>query len=218
MDQHIDSVYSDFYDSLFVHSLLQHEATSKPAFPIRKPAQPAFSTHSGWHRFLDDLCFMCDSRTGGKTVVAVLAERRSEETIFWLATPTMMQQSTANHLDGLLRVIRKMLRTDETHVQPLIDDVIRRSIERSPQRIHHYGGRLTHLIESMVQGDGTGMGEPLATDLRKLVMLRDVWDLSHGLSLSTNADWLWTIDSNASRCEFFPTTGRPPFAMNLSHG
>ncbi|KAK6400561.1 hypothetical protein LTR81_024187 [Elasticomyces elasticus] len=86
----------------------------------------------------------------------------------------MMQQGTANHLDGLLRVIRKMLRTDETHVQPLIDDVIRRSIERSPQRIHHYGGRLTHLIESMVQGNGTGMGESLATDLKKLVMLRDV--------------------------------------------
>ncbi|KAK4898292.1 hypothetical protein LTR49_027856 [Elasticomyces elasticus] len=94
----------------------------------------------------------------------------------------MIQQGTATHLDGLLCVIRKMLRTDETHVQSLIDDIISRSIERSPQRIHHYGGRLTHLIESMVQGDDTGMaagkkvstGEPLATDLRKLVMLRDV--------------------------------------------
>ncbi|KAK3617887.1 hypothetical protein LTR22_026572 [Elasticomyces elasticus] len=119
---------------------------------------------------------MCDSRTGGKTVAAVLAERSSGKTIFWLATPTMIQLGTANHLDGLLRVILKMLRTDETHVQPLIDDIISRSVERSPQRIHHYGGRLTHLIESMVQGDGIGVVESLATYLKKLVMLRDVHD------------------------------------------
>lgn len=116
---------------------------------------------------------MCDSRTGGKTVVAVLAEQSSGETVFWLATPTTIQQDTAYHLDGLLRVIQKMLRTDETRVLPLMNDIISRSIERSPRRIYHYGGRLTHLIETMVQGDDTAIGRLVSPSICfKLLTLR----------------------------------------------
>lgn len=46
-------------------------------------------TDAGWRRFLNDLCWLCDTDTGGKTVVSLAVEQLQHRKLrIWLASAT----------------------------------------------------------------------------------------------------------------------------------
>ncbi|KAK0888238.1 hypothetical protein LTR02_016500 [Friedmanniomyces endolithicus] len=175
--QDVDAVHADLYDGLFVHSLLQHETNQQASsanYPSPNTSQDVRST---WHRFLDDLCFMCDSRCGGKSVVALITEQVQGETIFWLTTDPVYQDSAANHLDAILRLLKESIHAHQDCVRLAIEQIAQQSVERSPQRVHHYGSRLRRIVQEQIPRAGSEVplvDVALHKELDYIVSVRDL--------------------------------------------
>lgn len=98
------------------------------------------------HKFLDGLCFLCDSRCGGKSVVALFPEQSVGETVFWMKANPTYQDYAANHLDTVLGYLKKSVHANTDGVRLSAEAITRRSIARSTQRVHNYRCRLSKLV------------------------------------------------------------------------
>ncbi len=159
--QDVDAVHADLYDGLLIQSLLQHDPTQLPSSVRRNSPNASQDIQSEWHRFLDDLCFLCDSQSGGKSVVALIAEEVRGESVFWVTTEPVYQDVAVDHLNVILHLLQKCIRADEGRMQALIKQIAQKSITRSPQRVHHYGYRLKNVTaeratEACAEGQSIG--------------------------------------------------------------
>jgi hypothetical protein len=157
IDQDANIVSSDLYDSLFLQSLLQH--ASNPQSKDARITHKYSDTRTEWHRFLDDLCSLCDSQCGGKSVVAIGVEQRSDHNIFWISTTPQYQQDAKIHLIELLALLTNFpLEGANSHFA--VAEITRRSIRRSKKRVHNYARRLRQLVNTQLSGkeefDGSG--------------------------------------------------------------
>jgi hypothetical protein len=149
IDQDATVVSSDLYDSLFLQSLLQHGA-----YPQGKDAKTRHThedTRTNWHRFLDDLCSLCDSQCGGKSVVSIGVEQRSDHNIFWISTAPQYQQDAEAHLVELLSLLTEFpLEGANSHFA--VAEMTRRSVLRSKRRVHNYARKLRQLVCTQLSG------------------------------------------------------------------
>jgi hypothetical protein len=156
--QDLDTVTSDLYDSLFLQSLLQHASRSHSE--SAHSADARVDERSDWHRFLDGICFLCDFKRAGKSVVSIGVEQGTGGAIFWITTTELYQESTECHLREILHLLTK--RSDEFSSGGLtLAEITRHSVERSKDRILDYTKRLERLVsderlkyEGSVQCDG----------------------------------------------------------------
>jgi hypothetical protein len=149
IDQDANIVSSDLYDSLFLQSLLQH--ASNPQSKDARITHTYSDTRTEWHRFLDDLCSLCDSQCGGKSVVAIGVEQRSDHNIFWISTTPQYQQDAKIHLIELLALLTNFpLEGANSHFA--VAEITRRSIRRSKKRVHNYARRLRQLVNTQLSG------------------------------------------------------------------
>jgi hypothetical protein len=151
------SQYTDMFDSLFVHSLLQHATHEGHGPLLSRSRRSQQDVQSSWHEFLDDLCFMCDHCRGGQSVVALLAEDSQCETVFWLATDSTNSTQAAEHLRHVLCGLNVIGRSDHILQAHLVDRIVKRTIELSRDRVAHYESKLRTLvmeIQSTSQWDG----------------------------------------------------------------
>lgn len=156
--QDLDTVTSDLYDSLFLQSLLQHASRSHSESAHGADARD--DERSDWHRFLDGLCFLCDFKRAGKSVVSIGVEQGTGGAIFWITTTEFYQKSTECHLREILHLLTK--RSDEFSSGDLtVAEITRHSVERSKDRILDYTKRLERLVSDeklkyggIVQCDG----------------------------------------------------------------
>lgn len=141
--QDLDTVASDLYDSLFLQSLLQHASRSHSE--SAHSADARVDEQSDWHRFLDGLCFLCDFKRAGKSVVSIGVEQGTCGAIFWITTTERYQESTECHLREILHLLTK--RSGESSSGCLtVAEVTRHSVERSKNRISDYAKRLERLV------------------------------------------------------------------------
>ncbi|KAK0262343.1 hypothetical protein LTR35_017713 [Friedmanniomyces endolithicus] len=159
--QDVDAVHADLYDGLLIQSLSQHDPTRLPSSVRRDSPNASQDIQFEWHRFLDDLCFLCDSQSGGKSVVALIAEEARGEHVFWVTTELVYQDVAVAHLNVILHLLQKCIRADEGCMRALIEQIAQISIRRSPQRVHHYGSRLKNitaerLTEEFAEGQSIG--------------------------------------------------------------
>lgn len=160
--QSMDAVRADLYDGLFIYSMLQHETTQQYSPSVNRLLDTSQDVRSKWHRFLDGLCFLCDSRCGGKSVVVILPEQIVGETVLWIKTYPTYQKDAVQHLDTVLGLLKESLHGDADGVHPLAEEIVRRSIERSAQRVNNYACRLRNLVlrlatQSRMEVLNTGM-------------------------------------------------------------
>jgi hypothetical protein len=149
IDQDATIVSSDLYDSLFLQSLLQHG--SYPQSKDARITHTLLDTRTDWHRFLDDLCSLCDSQCGGKSVVSIGVEQRSDHNIFWISTTPQYQQDAKIHLIELLALLTNFpLEGANSHFA--VAEITRRSIRRSKKRVHNYARRLRQLVNTQLSG------------------------------------------------------------------
>ncbi|KAK0906836.1 hypothetical protein LTS16_009839 [Friedmanniomyces endolithicus] len=160
--QDVDAVHADLYDGLLIQSLLQHDPTRLPSSVRRNSPNASQDIQSEWHRFLDDLCFLCDSQSGGKSVVALIAEEVRGESVFWVTTEPVHQDVAVDHLNVILHLLQKCIRADEGRMQALIEQIAQISIRRSPQRVHHYGSRLKKVTAERPT-EACAEGQPIGT-------------------------------------------------------
>lgn len=145
IDQDATAVLSDLYDSLFLQSLLQHRQFLQA--DDAKPVSTQQDNRTDWHRFLDDLCSLCDSQCGGKSVVSIGVEQSSGYNILWVSTASKYQQDAKAHLVELIELLTAFpLEGANRHFA--IAEISRRSVHRSTKRVHNYARRLRQLVSS----------------------------------------------------------------------
>lgn len=143
IDQDAKTVFSDLYDRLLLQSLLQHGAYLQNE--DAKPTHTYQDVRTDWHRFLDDLCSLCDSQCGGKSVVSIGVEQRSDYNIFWISTAPQFQQDAEVHLVELLKLLIGFPLGDANSYFA-VAEITRRSVLRSKKSVHKYARRLRQLV------------------------------------------------------------------------
>ena len=149
LQQDIFQVRKDFYDGLYVYSLLQSDMvrrvkSDEQELPRSKP------THKRkiWQMFLDDLCLLCDSHPGGITTTAIAVEQRAEKAIFWVASNYKTQKLVKSHLQVILDVVKLGAEDSKTEAE-CTKLIFERAVERSPQRVHNSARRLLSAVGSL---------------------------------------------------------------------
>lgn len=154
--QDLDDVTDDLYDSLQLQSLLQREEikTIKNSGDERRLWRTS-GTRSEWQRFLDDLCFLCDTQRGGKTTTSVAAEQSQGKVILWLAMNDGDLSETKRYLQNVLDTILDIEKTSARTLQRT-DRIVAEAISRSPQRVANYADRLRNVLEELGSGSLPG--------------------------------------------------------------
>ena len=160
INQDPDELYADLFDSLFVQCLLQHSSMS--ASYARRPPKSDNPTaiRSNWHRFMDNLCFLSDWKCGGKGVTALGAQKKALKTVFWLATTTTNpdhQDDILAHLEDIFGLLKQSLDANARVRASIATKIAQLSILHSPQRVNHYGRKLSKLIDT-VKADNCCIG------------------------------------------------------------
>lgn len=138
---------ADFYDALFVHSLLQHGMIEDISSSDARQSHKSVS-RSEWHKFLDALCFLGDSKTGGKSVVALGVAQIAHRFVFYTTTNRKYEVDALDHLESVLQILQSVSIFEEASTVAAIR-LARCSIERSTQRVHNYVCRLRTYITAL---------------------------------------------------------------------
>lgn len=60
-----------------------------------------------WERFLDDLCYLCDTEYGGKTTVSIAVSKSKGGQCYWISANGGLQKAVAQ-LDLILEELSKI--------------------------------------------------------------------------------------------------------------
>lgn len=149
-------VLKDFHDCLQVRGILQQEemkdiknGRDKKLLSFRK------NTRSDWHLFLDDLCFLCDTRRGGLTTTSIAVEQKPNKAIFWLSMNSGDLERTKKILEGILDTVRQSARKQENLTSNAVHDIFTKGVNRSPQRVANYASRLSSVLATTKRSQST---------------------------------------------------------------
>jgi hypothetical protein len=131
----IDRRLHCFYEPLVLLRILE------PTRGSRKHEMPLESTHESFqtrcHRFLDHLSWLCDYRTGGRTVSSIAVERTPQGPIYWLAANESPDKKVRDHLERILHQLESLASSPEE--ASVVELAIRRqSIQFSREKVKHY--------------------------------------------------------------------------------
>jgi len=177
ISQDRQTILNDFYDSLFVQCLLQHvealKEVSGSANPPRKPAIP----HNKWHIFLDNLCFLCDWRRAGKTVVSIGAQHTGGGINLRLSTRSGHREPATVHLRRAIASLRQSLELTDSGKRAIVRALALNTIERSEEKIRNYYNRLRSVLREVAESHNSGSstvlpGAPLSLTHSQIRSLR----------------------------------------------
>lgn len=151
-----ETTVSDFYDNLFVQCLLQHAATAHGQPSRTVPRNSLQRTHDERHKFLDNLCFLCDWRSAGKALVAIGAEGLDNGVVFRLYGQSSHLRQAGPHLEQVLASLISAL--DLPDERRLVESraIAANAIVRSREKVSNYYGRLRRVLPepSTTRDDG----------------------------------------------------------------
>lgn len=149
LQQDLSQIKDDFYDGLYLHSLLQSDASHRIKSGAHQlPRSIASSERGKWLRFLDDLALLCDSESGGSTTTALAVEQQSNKVVIWVTSNESRGMSTAAHLSRLVEILQYGVHHCGTDGQNT-KRIFRLCVQRSPQRVDNYVGRLSSAVDSL---------------------------------------------------------------------
>lgn len=137
-------ITADLYDTLFVHSLLQHAMSKQITW--RHARQSHKSTpRLEWHEFLDGLCFLSDSKAGGKSVMAIGVAQIARRFEFYTTTNRKYELDAVEHMKVVLQILHDL---SIFKIAPAVaaSRLTSCCIGRSSQRVHNYLRRLRSCI------------------------------------------------------------------------
>ena len=217
LQQDISQVKRDFYDGLYVYSLLQSDALRRAKSNEQElPRSKTKRKRKVWQMFLDDLCLLCDSHPGGTTTTAIAVEQRADKATFWVASNSNTEKLITSHLQVIMDVI-KFGADNSERVDECTNFIFEKAVERSPQKVHNYAGRLSSAVRSLKT---EAVPSPGSNYTYKLELLRANADLQLGLELRSTLDNLIRLcDDHKSLCkEAYRLRQEPTVKMFLKHG
>ncbi|KAK4496860.1 hypothetical protein PRZ48_011309 [Zasmidium cellare] len=121
----------------------QHKAITSQ--PREKLANDGYKT---WRRYLDNLSYLCDFKSGGKTVVSLYAQDAANDTVFWLAT-NHPGGETKNRMRNHLVFILNELSSTPRSIDDPTQAIMQQSIKLSADKVKHYYNKLVAELESI---------------------------------------------------------------------
>ena len=95
-----------------------------------------------WHLFLDHLCWLCNYKTGGKTVVSITAEETLHGSKLWVASNAPCVSRITKHLKRMLQELQSFAMNADSSIEDTQRRVFRRFIVFSHERIAFYAEKL----------------------------------------------------------------------------
>ncbi|KAM0714658.1 hypothetical protein Q7P37_009956 [Cladosporium fusiforme] len=141
----------DFYEDLVLWSII---SAGKSQRTIPRPTV--------WQRFLDDLCYLCDTKPGGKSVVSIAVSEISDHQYFFISANGGLRRAAEqlNLVLGELHGIRQKSDHDiETTKQRLLDIGIR----GSSMKVRNYVRKLQVSIRNVEHLGSVGEGEQISS-------------------------------------------------------
>lgn len=131
------------------------------ALTLMRTLAPSLGSHAvgktNWHRFLDYLCWLCDSKRGGQTVTSIAVEWSEGTAKFWIASNGGDVDKRVAHLNSLLANLAGLQTASDDALEAATRDVFARSINFSRWRVHDYTRKLERYIprvEAGIYSDG----------------------------------------------------------------
>jgi hypothetical protein len=139
----IDRRLHRFYEPLVLLRILE------PTRGSRKHEMPVESTDESFekstHKFLDNLSWLCDYRTGGRTVSSIAVEETPQCPIYWLAANESPNKEVRDHLEWILQHLESLASSPPEEVELAIR---RQSIRFSREKVKNYVRQLGKAVES----------------------------------------------------------------------
>ena len=146
----MDDQLKHFYSCLILMTALR---------PPRSRQNSSTHPKAGWRRFLNDLCWFCDTETGGKSVVAIAVQQRHSKLRLWLAC----NQDTAKplrHLEWILKKLANAHILNQSQINGLETEVLSESVRISRKKVEFHARRLQLRLEDVAEvigGDDDGL-------------------------------------------------------------
>lgn len=127
------SLLNDFYGALSILNKLD-PANSARIVPRSR----------AWHRFIDDLCLLCDFHTGGKSVTSIAVEDAHDHLVFWITANGGPKDQAVNHLRWLLSMLSE---PSDISMNSKADQIIQKSAALCDRRVANYAKWLRRWLE-----------------------------------------------------------------------
>jgi hypothetical protein len=111
-----------------------------------------------WQRFLDDLCYLCDTECGGRTTVSIAVSESQRGQCFWISANGKLQKAV-DQLELILKELDSIQENQNTNLEEVKDKVLVAGIRRSPMKVRNYLRELRRYIELMERRSPLGKGE-----------------------------------------------------------
>lgn len=119
-------------------------------FSILRPSSGHSKVHrSSWHVFLDDLSWLCDTQSGGKTVVSIGTEQTSQGLRFWISANGRVKPRSLAQLENTLSELRKLDGEPEPVAQAVEARIFDAAVYSSHERVKEYLKKLRMCIEKL---------------------------------------------------------------------
>jgi hypothetical protein len=142
-----------FYEPLVLLSILQ-PARGERAFNT----DPTYNkTDPGrlWHKFLNQISWLCDYKRGGRTVSSVAVQATAPGPTYWLAANSNPVPKALPHLEWLLRELANLQALLPDQLQMVEDEIVTRCISFSAAKVKFYGRQLDKSIKCVIEQSGT---------------------------------------------------------------
>lgn len=131
------------------------------ALTLMRTLAPSLGPHAvvktDWHRFLDYLSWLCDSKRGGQTVTSIAVEWSEGTAKFWIANNSAHIDRQIAHLNSVLANLAALRSPSDDALEAATRDVFARSITFSRSRVHNYTRKLRQYVvcvEAQICSDG----------------------------------------------------------------
>lgn len=111
-----------------------------------------------WQRFLDDLCYLCDTECGGRTTVSIAVSESQRGQCFWISANGKLQKAV-DQLKLILKELDGIQENQNTNLEEVKDKVLVAGIGRSSMKVRNYLRELRRYIELMERRSPLGKGE-----------------------------------------------------------
>ncbi|KAK4904419.1 hypothetical protein LTR49_026129 [Elasticomyces elasticus] len=132
--------------------------------PSQRVLHEDSSQNRKWRRFLNDLCWFCDTDLGSKTITALVVSRINGALSFWMAS-NHEQAKRKEHLTWLFDELKQADKSSVEDRKALTDQVLSKSVSISHKKVKNHIWRLERFLDeavkSNVSDDRTFSGETL---------------------------------------------------------
>lgn len=122
--------------------------------PSRREHLEDLSPRRTWHRFLNEVCWFCDTHRGGQTVTGIAISGSERVPILWVASNGGKAKPKI-HVDWLFQTLRKGEFSSESGRASLQAVILEHAVSISRQKVVNYMRRLENDLDKAANMTGT---------------------------------------------------------------